>query len=51
MFRYNAISLASSVLQYASLTIISSKCLPHSILEYVVITIINTIIYTSHNLV
>ena len=51
MFRYNATSLALSVLQYASLTIISSKCLPNSSLEYVVITMINTTLYTNHDLV
>ena len=47
MFRYNAASLASSVLQYTSLTIISSKCLPNSSLKYIVMTMINTILYTS----
>ena len=51
MFEYNVTSLASSVLQYASLTIISSKCLPNSSLEYVVITMINTILYANHDLV
>ena len=43
MFRYNTTSLALSVLQYTSLTIISSEYLPNSSLEYVVITMINTI--------
>ena len=47
MFRYNATSLASSVLQYTSLTIISSKCLPNSSLKHVVMTMIDTILYTS----
>ena len=51
MFMYNAASLASSVLQYASLIIISSECLPNSSLEYVVITMINTILYANHDLV
>ena len=51
MFRYNAASLALSVLQYGGLTIISSECLPNSSLEYVVITIINAILYTNHDLV
>ena len=51
MFGYNVTSLASSVLQYGGLTIISSKCLPNSSLEYVVMTIINTILYTNYNLV
>ena len=51
MFRYNATSLASSVLQYAGLTITSHECLPNSSLEYVVMTIINTILYTNYNLV
>ena len=51
MFRYNATSLASSVLQYAGLTLISIKCLPNSSLEYVVITMINTILYANHDLV
>ena len=51
MFGYNVTSLASSVLQYASLTIISSKCLPNSGLKYVVITMINTILYANHDLV
>ena len=51
MFRYNAMSLASSVLQYTSLTIISSKCLPNSSIEYVVITLMNTTLYTNHDLV
>ena len=51
MFRYNAASLASSVLQYGGLTIISSKCLPNSSLEYVVMTIVNTILYANHDLV
>ena len=51
MFRYNAASLASSVLQYGGLTIISSKCLPNSSLEYVVITMNNSILYTNHDLV
>ena len=51
MFRYNVTSLALSVLQYSGLTIIHSKCLPNSSLEYVVMTIINTILYTNHNLV
>ena len=51
MFRYNATSLASSVLQCAGLTIISSECLPNSSLEYVVITINNTILYAYHDLV
>ena len=51
MFRYNATSLASSVLQCAGLTIISSECLPNSSLEYVVIAIINNILYTNHDLV
>ena len=50
MFRYNAASLASSVLQYGGLTIISSKCLSNSSLEYVV-TMVNTILYTNHDLV
>ena len=51
MFRYNATSLALSVLQYASLTIISSEFLSNSSLKYVVMTIINTILYTNHDLV
>ena len=51
MFRYNAASLASSVLQYGGLTIISSKCFSNSSLEYVVITMINTILYANHDLV
>ena len=51
MFGYNVTSLASSVLQYGGLTIISSKCLPNSSLEYVVITMINTILYANHDLV
>ena len=51
MFGYNATFLASSVLQYSGLTIISSKCLPNSSLEYVVITMINTILYANHDLV
>ena len=51
MFRYKATSLALSVLQYASLTIISSKCLPNSSLKYVVITMVNTILYANHDLV
>ena len=51
MFRYNAASLASSGLQCAGLTIISSECLPNSSLEYVVITMINTILYANHDLV
>ena len=51
MFRYNATSLASSVLQYAGLIIISSKCFSNSSLEYAVITMINTILYTNHDLV
>ena len=51
MFRYNVTSLASSVLQCASLTIINSEFLPNSSLEYVVMTIINTILYANHNLV
>ena len=51
MFRYNVTSLASSVLQYSGLTIISSKCLPNSSLEYVVITLMNTTLYANHNLV
>ena len=51
MFKHNATSLASSVLQFTSLTIISSKCLPNSSLEYVVMTIINTILYANHDLV
>ena len=51
MFRYNAASLASSVLQYGGLTIISSKCLPNSSLEYVVITLINTTLYANYDLV
>ena len=51
MFRYNAASLASSVLQYSGLTIISSKYLPNSSLEYVVITMINTTLYANHDLV
>ena len=48
MFRYNATSLALSELQYAGLTIISSECLPNSSFEYVVMTIINTILYTNY---
>ena len=51
MFVYNVTSLASSVLQYGGLTIISSKCLHNSSLEYVVITMINTILYTNRDLV
>ena len=51
MFRYNVTSLASSVLQYGGLTIISSKCLPNSSLEYVVMNIINTTLYANHDLV
>ena len=51
MFRYNAASLASSVLQYGGLTIISSECLPNSSLEYVAMTMINTTLYANHNLV
>ena len=51
MFGYNVTSLASSVLQYGGLTIISSKCLPNSSLEYVVITLINTTLYANHDLV
>ena len=51
MFGYNVTSLASSVLQHGGLTIISSKCLPNSSLEYVVITMINTILYANHDLV
>ena len=51
MFRYNAASLALSVLQYAGLIIISSECLPNSSLEYVVITMINNILYANHDLV
>ena len=51
MFRYNAATLASSVLYYAGLTIISSKCLPSSSLEYVVITLMNTTLYANHDLV
>ena len=51
MFRYNAASLASSVLQYGGLTIISSKCLPNSSLKYVVITLMNTTLYANHDLV
>ena len=51
MFRYNATSLASSVLQYAGLIIISSKHFSDSRLKYVVMTMINTILYTNHDLV
>ena len=51
MFRYNATFLALSVLWYIGLTIISSECLPNSSLEYVVITMINTILYANHDLV
>ena len=51
MFRYNAASLASSVLQYSDLAIISSECLPNSSLEYVVITLMNTILYANRDLV
>ena len=51
MFRYNAAFLASSALQYGGLTIISSKCLPNSSLEYVVITLMNTTLYANHDLV
>ena len=51
MFRYNAASLALSVLQYGGLTIISSECLPNSSLEYVVITLMNTTLYVNHDLV
>ena len=51
MFGYNITSLALSVLQYGGLTIISSKCLSNNSLEYVVITMINTIVYTNYNLV
>ena len=51
MFRYNAISLALGVLYYAGLIIISSKCLPNSSLEYVVITMMNTTLYANHDLV
>ena len=51
MFRYNAASLASSILQYVGLTIISSKCLPNSSLEYVVMTMVNTILYANYDLV
>ena len=50
MFRYNATSLASSILQYAGLSLISSKCLPNSSLEYVVITLMNTTLYANHDL-
>ena len=51
MFGYNVTSLALSVLQYGGLTIISSKCLPNSSLEYIVMTMINTILYTNCDLV
>ena len=51
MFKYNAASLASSVLQYGGLTIISSKCLPNSSFEYVVMTLMNATLYANHDLV
>ena len=51
MFRHNAASLASSVLQYGGLTIISSKFISNSSLEYVVITLMNTTLYANYNLV
>ena len=51
MFGYNVTSLVLSVLQYAGLTIISSKCLPNSSLEYVVITLMNTTLYANYDLV
>ena len=50
MFRYNAIFLALSILQYAGFLIISSECLPNSSLEYVVMTLINTTLYANHDL-